>query len=110
MQALFNGLSRNPLAMDMPIGDFLATGVMRRQALANMCEPRQLVMDFVPEDMDVDDDDTLGQTFATACELASDGHVWMVALDREDLDFVRQRLHRDHGFRLLESPLIPIVA
>jgi len=78
--------------------------------LANMCEPPQLIMDFVPDDVDVDDDDTLKQTFAEACELASDGQVWMVQLDREDLEFVRHRLCGNHGFRLLESSIPPSVA
>ena len=110
MQALMNGPMNTQFSMQMPFEDFLASGVMHRQSLASMCEPETLILDYVHDDIDAEDEDELAQVFAVAAELASDGRVWMVQLEPEDVEFVRRRLCRDHGMRLAEPPLPNLVA
>ena len=110
MQAFVNGLLGTQLTMEMPFEDFLATGVMRRQSLASMCEPETLILDYVHDDVDTEDSDELAQAFAEAAELASGGEVWMVQMEPEDIEFVRQRLCRNHGMRLATAPLPNLVA
>ena len=101
MQAMITGVLGTELEMHLPFEEFLASGVMRQQALAHMCEPETVILDNFRENVDTDDDGELAQAFAEACELASDGEVWMVELDRDDLEFVRRRLCGCNGLRLL---------
>jgi len=110
MQAFVNGLLGTQLTMQMPFEDFLSTGVMRRQSLAGMCEPETLILEHVHDSVDAEDDGELAQAFAEAAELASDGEVWMVQLEPEDIEFVRQRLCRDHGMHLVAPPVPNLVA
>ena len=110
MQAFVNGFLGTQLTMEMPFEDFLSTGVMRRQSLASMCEPETLILDYVHDDVDTEDSDELAQAFAEAAELASDGEVWMVQMEPEDIEFVRRRLCRHHGMRLASAPVPNLVA
>ena len=110
MQAFFSGVQQTELTMVLPFEDFLSTGMMQRHSRAGMCAPETLILDYVHDGLDPDDGDELAQAFAEACELASDGDVWMVQLDDEDVEFVRNRLCRDHGFRLAAGPVPDLVA
>ena len=110
MQALMNGPMNTQFTMQMPFEDFLGSGIMHRQSLAGMCEPEVLILDYVHDDVDPEEDGELAQAFAEAAELASDGQVWMVQLEPEDVEFVRRRLCREHGMRLAEPPLPNLVA
>ena len=91
MHAKFTAGNGRQLSLDIPLPDFLYSGVMVRQAKAAMCEPEDLLRDYVREDLAVyGDDEEVAQEFGEAVMLATDHAVTNVEIDREDLAYVRQ--------------------
>ncbi len=90
MKAFFQGPNRRQFALQTTFEDFLASGVMRRQALLNMCQPQDVIADYLSPSADLDDPMELRETFAEACELATEGAVSSVELDAADISFIHQ--------------------
>jgi hypothetical protein len=111
MHAQFDGANGAQLVLDIPFEDFLSTGPMFRQAQAAMCDPEDLIGDYVHEEAArYGDDDEIGQAFGEAAMLASDRAVHNVELDAADIAFVRQRFGRNRGFALVDRGIPPLVA
>ncbi|OGV64624.1 MAG: hypothetical protein A3K19_29805 [Lentisphaerae bacterium RIFOXYB12_FULL_65_16] len=93
MQAVFSTANGRPLNLHVRFQDFLHSPVIRRPAATAMCEPQDLIRDFVR--VTDSDPDELRDAVAEAVMLATDYAVTNVELDRSDLAFVRR--HFAHG-------------
>ncbi len=105
MHALVMRRGFAPLQLELPFEDFLASGVMRRQAQVAMCSPDDLVYDHLPA-FDWDDDE-IREAFAEACEQASENAVSKVKLDDDDLLFVRRHFLGPDKMRLIDFDYLP---
>ena len=94
MQAKFQGNNGVQLTLDIPLEDFLSSGVIYRQARAAMCDSGEgLLRDYVCESSAVyGDNEEMAQGFGEAVMKASGHAVQDVTLDDADLLFVRQRI------------------
>lgn len=93
MKAYFNAPNHRQFELQIPFEDFLVSGIMRRQALLNMCEPADVITDYLSPSADLDDPMELRETFAEACELATDHALADVQLDDQDVLFIRAQFH-----------------
>ena len=89
MKAKFATVNNRQLELDIPFEDFLCSGVMRRQALLNMCEPADVISDYLSPGTDLDDPMELRESFAEACELATEHALSSVVFDENDILFIR---------------------
>ncbi len=110
MQAMFNGANNASLFLTIPLEDFLSSGPMFRQSQAAMCEPEELLLDFVSQDLDWDSDEEMGSAFAEACILASDHAVSKVDLCRSDVAFIKRHFAPNHGMRLVTGGWPELIA
>lgn len=111
MRALVNGVNGAQPTLDMSFEDFLSTGPVFRQAQAAMCDPEDLICDFVQEDVArYGDDDEIADAFSHAAMLATDQAVRNVELDGDDIAYVRQRFGWQRGFALVDMGIPPLVA
>ena len=111
MQALFIGVDRAQMAIEISFEDFLASGHMFRESQAAMCNPEELISDYVQEDVaQYGNDDEIGEAYAEAALLASGQTISNVELDRADIGFVRQHFGRTHGFVLMNGGIPPLAA
>jgi len=92
MKAYFNAPNSRKFELRIPFEDFLASGVMRQQALLNMCEPEDVLRDYVSPDADLDDPMELRETFAEACEMATEHAISQVRFDADDILFIRRHI------------------
>ncbi len=92
MKANFSAPNQRQFAMQMSFEDFLSSGVMRRQALLGMCEPEQIILDYVSPDMDLTSVHEIREGFAEACEQASNYALIDVELDTSDVLFIQRFL------------------
>lgn len=111
MQAKFQGNNGVQLTLDIPLEDFLNSGVIYRQARAAMCDSGEdLLRDYVCESSAVyGDDEEMAQGFGEAVMLASGHAVHGVELDEADLLFARQRVCGGPGLQLVPG-LLPLEA
>lgn len=91
MQAMFHSITGRELTVRQPFEDFLTSGHMLDLSARGACTPEALLLDHLPEIVDVADDEELAQAFAEACEHASDEVVHHVRLDRRDVRYIRRR-------------------
>jgi len=110
MQAKFQGINGVQLTLDIPLEDFLGSGVIYRQARAAMCESgEELLRDYVCESPAFyGDDEEMTQGFGEAVMLASGHAVQDVELDAADLLFVKQRVCGGAGLQLVPGTLLPV--
>ncbi len=95
MKAYFNAPNRRQFELQITFEDFLCSGVMRRQALLNMCEPEQVVLDYLSPSADLNDPMELRESFAEACELATDHELSDIRFDADDVRFIRHHFGYD---------------
>lgn len=91
MKAYFNAPNRRQFELRIPFEDFLTSGVMRQQALLNMCQPADVIADYLSPSADLDDPMELRETFAEACEMATDHALADVEFDDRDILFIRRQ-------------------
>ncbi len=110
------------LIVIMAFPEFLQGPVMSHLcAVNNDCEPRQILLDYLPDHLaELDDTDALAQAVEEACVLACnnapkhDGEAYeclnvrTVKLEPEDLAYVRQQFLPNHGLRLLKREEAPL--
>lgn len=110
MQAKFQGINGVQLTLDIPLEDFLSSGVIYRQARAAMCESgEELLRDYVCESPAFyGDDDEMAQEFGEAVMMASGDAVHGVELDDVDVAFVKQHVCGGAGLQLVPGTLLPV--
>lgn len=91
MKANFKTVNQRQLELNIPFEDFLCSGVMRRQALMSMCDPEQVICDYLDDGIDYDNPMEVRESFAEACALATDHELTNVSLDRNDIRFIRNQ-------------------
>lgn len=92
MKARFETMNSRQLELNITFEDFLCSGVMRRQALQSMCEPEQVICDYLSPSADLNDPMELRETFAQACELATDHELSDIRFDTSDVLFIRRHI------------------
>ena len=93
MKAHFNAPNSRHCELLIPFRDFLGSGIMRRQALLNLCEPEDLISDRLPLSADLEDPLELRETFAEACERATDYTLYGVEIEDSDVAFIRRQFN-----------------
>lgn len=91
MKAKFETVNSRQLELNIPFEDFLCSGVMHRRALINMCQPEQVICDYLSPSADLNDPMELRESFAEACELATDHELSDIELDARDVLFIRRK-------------------
>lgn len=71
----------------MPLAEFFETPFMLRRAKTAMCEPLELLCDYLPGDPPLDDPEEFSSMVAEACENATNFALESVALDDDDVSY-----------------------
>ena len=106
MLAVVRPFSRRPQTLTISFEDFLSSGVMRRQALVEMCRPEDLVLEHL-RDFDAGDPDEIRQAFGEACEQALGNRLSVIRLDDHDLRFVRRRFLNNRSLGFVSTEPLP---